>query len=424
MLKRMFFYACAGVVMMSAVTDVAAQAPAAPAPAAQGIRITGQIRPRIEVRNRTGAIGASNVATATDATDAVTTMRTRLDFASPVVTGVRAFVQVQDVRTWGSEPGTLADTGAITLHQAYLDLGSRDARIGGRIGRQEVSYGEERLVGTVDWSQTARAFDGARLRLTRGAATADAFLYQIMDGASTRRTGDELFGGAYVTLGSAGPVKSDVYLLHNRVTSLEKTSQSTAGVRVGGSATRFSYHAEAALQRGERRDATANAFMATARLGYAVTPNIDVAALYDHLSGDDNPADDTNRVFDTLFATNHKFYGIADVFTNIPLHTAGRGLRDFAVKTTFRVRPDISVTADVHEFRAAADLPAGGASGGVTAGSRFGSELDVVTTYRRTPAFTVAAGVAAFIADDAMRASALYPRDQFLSYIMMTAVFQ
>jgi len=424
MLNRMFFYACAGVVMMSAVTDVAAQAPGAQAPAAQGIRISGQIRPRIEVRNRTGAIGASNVATATDATDAVTTMRTRVDFAAPVVTGVRAFVQVQDVRTWGSEPGTLADTGAITLHQAYVDLGSRDALIAGRIGRQEVSYGEERLVGTVDWSQTARAFDGARLRLTRGGATADAFVYQIMDGASTRRTGDELFGGAYVTLGSAGTVKSDVYLLHNRATSGQRTSQGTVGLRVAGSAARLSYHAEAALQRGERRDATANAFMATARLGYAVTPLIDITALYDHLSGDDDPADDTNRVFDTLFATNHKYYGIADVFTSIPLHTAGRGLRDYALKTTFRVRPEITINADVHEFRAAADLRAGGASGEVTAGSRFGHEFDVVATYRRTPAFTLAAGVAAFVADDAMRASALYPRDQFFAYIMMTAVFQ
>ncbi len=32
---------------------------------------------------------------------------------------------------------------------------------------------------------------------------------------------------------------------------------------------------------------------------------------------------------ETLFATNHKFYGFADLFLNIPRDTAGRGLRDF-----------------------------------------------------------------------------------------------
>lgn len=53
---------------------------------------------------------------------------------------------------------------------------------------------------------------------------------------------------------------------------------------------------------------------------------------YDHLSGDDDPSDGTVRVFDTLFATNHKFYGLADYFLNIPVQTVGRGLQDLALK--------------------------------------------------------------------------------------------
>lgn len=29
-----------------------------------------------------------------------------------------------------------------------------------RVGRQELSYGEDRLIGNLDWAMTARAFDG------------------------------------------------------------------------------------------------------------------------------------------------------------------------------------------------------------------------------------------------------------------------
>ena len=47
------------------------------------------------------------------------------------------------------------------------------------------------------------------------------------------------------------------------------------------------------------------------------------------------------KVFDTLFTTNHKFYGLADLFLNIPLQTDGRGLQDLAVKWHYTPMPKL-----------------------------------------------------------------------------------
>ena len=60
--------------------------------------------------------------------------------------------------------------------------------------------------------------------------------------------------------------------------------------------------------------------------GASRSPGVSVGVEY--LSGDDDPTDGTYKVFDTLYATNHKFYGFMDYFLNIPVHTFGLGLRD------------------------------------------------------------------------------------------------
>ena len=96
------------------------------------------------------------------------------------------------------------------------------------------------------------------------------------------------------------------------------------------------------------------AFFGAARVGRKVGET-QVTLWYDYLSGDDDLGDDETKVFDTLFATNHKFYGYADFFLNIPAHTAGRGLRDMALKLKRTLRPGLSLGLDVHTFRLAQD---------------------------------------------------------------------
>ena len=95
---------------------------------------------------------------------------------------------------------------------------------------------------------------------------------------------------------------------------------------------------------------------------------------YDHLSGDAAPEDGTVRTFETLFATNHKFYGFADLFLNIPRDTGGRGLRDLALKWKLAGPAGTSIGVDLHAFRLAEAEELGTA--------RLAEEVDVTVAYR------------------------------------------
>ncbi|MEE8410627.1 MAG: hypothetical protein V3T05_13575, partial [Myxococcota bacterium] len=59
--------------------------------------------------------------------------------------------------------------------------------------------------------------------------------------------------------------------------------------------------------------------------------------------------DDKSAAFDTLFATNHKFYGAMDRFTNVPVDTKNGGLVDIAIKNKTRIGSGTLEVA-VHEF--------------------------------------------------------------------------
>src|SRR5204862_1660784 len=55
--------------------------------------------------------------------------------------------------------------GPIDFHQAYVALGNTaEFPLSAKVGRQELAFGDERLVGASDWSNLGRVFDAAKLR--------------------------------------------------------------------------------------------------------------------------------------------------------------------------------------------------------------------------------------------------------------------
>lgn len=136
----------------------------------------------------------------------------------------------------------------------------------------------------------------------------------------------------------------------------------------------MSFRGEGTFQFGARHGADVTAYMIGARVGVAIAgASSSVTLWYDYLSGDDDLADSEIRVFETLFATNHKYYGFADLFTTIPVHTASRGLQDVAVKAVYAPNDNITVGLDVHSFHLAK-------SKGLSTG-HLGEELDLTLTY-------------------------------------------
>lgn len=80
---------------------------------------------------------------------------------------VRVYVEYLDAQSYNQDLPPLAiDQDHSDLLNAFVDvkLGSiNDNPIYGRIGRQELLYGSQRLVSPLDWANTRRTFEGAKL---------------------------------------------------------------------------------------------------------------------------------------------------------------------------------------------------------------------------------------------------------------------
>jgi hypothetical protein len=278
----------------------------------QELSFGAQLRPRYEDRQPISVTGSEF--------DFWVSMRARVHLAAQLEKNVSVFIQVQDVRMWGEESNTLGDFSAdnFDLHQGYVEVHSNGAtRFAARAGRQEVAFGGQRLVGAVNWAQQGRSFDALKLSATGDVFGLNLLAAVLANDLTATHDNDQYFLAAYGQLLKAGAGTLDFYGLYNRVDDLLNTDQVTLGTRFWGTKNSVSFRLEGSYQTGERQAREVSAFMLGARLGTALAGGkASLMLWYDFLSGDDDTMDEEVKVFDTLFATNHKFYGQADYFLN------------------------------------------------------------------------------------------------------------
>ena len=377
---------------------------------AQDTRVTfgGQVRPRMESR-----------AAGEDTRETFTSMRVRAQLQAVLTEDARVFVQLQDVRLFGEEASTLGDfsANALDLHQGYLELGfGTDHPSKLRVGRQALALGEQRLIGAVEWTQQGRSFDGARFTATSlGSLTLDLFAMKLQEKSSATWDFDGDFLGAFGTVDLRAAGSLDLYTLLTRDSREEGTDEHTLGALWKGAAGPVDLRIEGSLQGGERNGADVSAWMVGARAGMAVHEKATLTLWYDHLSGDDDPDDGEARVFNTLFATNHAFYGAADYFLNIPVHTGGLGLRDAALKLALGPWDGTTLKADLHAFSTAEE--------GSLSTRSLARELDLTLTHPMGPGLTAVAGISFVQARDGIRELGRLEDDATWGFLMVNAVF-
>ncbi|HSG08755.1 MAG TPA: alginate export family protein [Longimicrobiales bacterium] len=380
---------------------------AVPADVSAQITFSGQVRPRTEFRDPATPDGGSL---------AFTGMRTRL--AASVLTqgGARAFIQIQDVRLFGEEANTLGDYSAdgLDVHQAWLLLGDQEAGASFKVGRQEVALGGERLIGAVGWAHQGRSFDGVRVGVRPTTKLAvDGLALQLSESAAPARNADALLWGAYGVLNPGGDQSLDLFVLTQRERGPGgDTDQVTLGARHVGTTGPVSYRVEGSLQRGTRQDRDVSAHMFGARVGASGSSG-SVTLWYDYLSGTVTGSDEVGA-FETLYATNHKFYGFADLFTDIPTHTGGRGLQDLALKGSTRAGP-WSLAADLHRFFVA--------RGGGLDGRHLADELDLTFSRRLPSGVGLTTGFSWVLEGGALEPVRGIRDDVFFGYVMLDLTF-
>ncbi len=249
---------------------------------------------------------------------------------------VSGFVQVQDARMAGFANSSVAYTGNTDLHQAWVKIGLPGS-VSLKLGRQQLVYGDQRLVGHLEWANQGRVFEAAKLSWKHGLGFLDGFSAVFTPGPNGNLLDATHFSGLYDSLQFFdGALVWDQYLF-----SLVDTGQALpAGQRTDPTAeeqpdalrrqimtlgTRVRYNGfgikggiEAAGQFGYLdvdSGAWLHAHALHGDLAYTIavptSPSIGVEVNYG--LGDDADTETTSERFINLFPTNHLHYGFMDL---------------------------------------------------------------------------------------------------------------
>lgn len=277
----------------------------------------------------------------------------------------RLFAEFLDARTSG------LDLPARPIEQNHTDMLNlfADIKLGQfldgpaymRVGRQELIYGSQRLISTLDWANTRRTFQGIKTFWRTPTFDVDAFFVRPM---ITERNEfdnwnkDQNFFGLW---GTYKPMKGqllDLYILSlidNRPVSQTNIQTGnilqgdsvlqTVGGRIAGDYNRFLYEIEGMYQFGRRSHLDISAFAAATGVGYhlPLPMNPQFWLRYDFASGDSNPQDNRTNTFNHLFPFGHYYLGFMDLVGRQNMH-------DFNAQVTLHPQPWITFIAQYHRF--------------------------------------------------------------------------
>ena len=277
--------------------------------------------------------------------------------------------------------------------------------VSAKIGRQELVYGDQRLVGHLRWNNNARTFDAAKLRYQNAYVGADVFagglVYNDNRNFNESHLDADRFSGVYLNFPNIGAFTQnnlvEAYYLNRTVdedsATIDVTQQaansipysgvalpfrnpniqdlSTVGLRLKskpGAYGAWDYGVEVMHQFGTINNQTAafapvlpgatsaailaarerdqDAYAAVIGGGYTWTdlawqPRLGV--VYSYASGDDNATDGESNTFQNLFATTHLHYGFMDLNSLQNLHD---------IRIIFQAKPRSNISFSLeHHFQ-------------------------------------------------------------------------
>ncbi len=343
---------------------------------AKKVSIDGQIRLRAEYRD---PIAYSSVALLNEDDD-LYLLRLRLNIKFAVNDTIDVFVQPQDSRTFGQETGVADNDKNLDLHQGWIEIRNiGEVPLTLKAGRFEMLYGDGRIISAAEWSNVARAWDGATMRYAGTDWWVDGFFTVIKEQANPAgQENDQKFFGLYGSYTGFEKHEIDVYALNRRFPDLGR-HETSIGARMKGATSGFDYTAEVVVQTGElgATDISAHAFALT--FGYTFendwSPRVGVEVTW--ASGDDDPTDRETNTFDAPFPFGHLYQGFADVFS-------WKNGTDIALYLRGKPSPTFTLGLDIHTFRLAEERDAWyGADqkvirpGAVGASNSLGTEIDL-----------------------------------------------
>jgi hypothetical protein len=293
--------------------------------------------------------------------------RVRLDLSARLEKGQRLLLQLQDAHAFLTQftdkdfPQSSPITDTLDIRQLYVEwLRIGGSPIGFRIGRQQISYGDQRVFGPGNWGNTGRfAWDAAMLKIDTPGFWIDAWVGKYLTYKSDvwpDRDIDHFLTFVCYAHVKELPFRLDFFYVLKRDSGGKVAGESgignlishTIGLQVEGHAFDvLDASATFAAQLGRYGNDTLRAFGASGKLGVTlpVAGKPRLGGQYTWGSGDSNPTDGVHGTFDGVYGGRDIFfYGSLNLFF-------WANLIDAEIDFSLEPQPALAFYVEYHHFR-------------------------------------------------------------------------
>ncbi|MEE8574687.1 MAG: alginate export family protein [Thermodesulfobacteriota bacterium] len=394
----------------------------------------------------------------------------------------------QQGSTWERNISQDEHCNGLDMHESWVkidDLFGFDG-LSIKVGRQEMNFGDQRLIGSFGWNEYGRSFDAVRVDYGTDQVDVTLFASKIADqtagflNSGDTNDRDQDFYGLYTTIKMIPNNTLDIYVLWLRDASqnqivagnngtlarynvpfvgpdcsntldcyIDKTQNLyTFGARLKGAIAGIDYTFELPVQTGSidmgdygsmnSIDYDIDAWAFAAKFGYTlpIPQKIRLGIDYAIASGDDDPADSSLETFSNLFPTNHGHYGHMD-------QQGWRNMEAMGFNLTWQALSNLKLYAALWTFKLDEEedawYNAGAWNNSISIldllrrspgfanpapDKDLGHELDLAATYKYNSAVTVKAGVSRYFTGDFIEQRRFgNDDDQDWGYLELTANF-
>ena len=375
-----------------------------------------QLRPRTEYRN-----GAYRPLQTGEEPAILTHNRTRLTMNYSNGDKLKMRVSLQNINIWGQANQVQplnATNNNIGLFEAYADIKlSENMRT--KIGRQMIALDDDRIFGTFDWHPAGRSHDALNISWKKQNTEVQTYFAFNQNYNTIGNVNNP--AGQYFSPENAQPYqhlqmiyakynftpKHYLSVLANNIgfkdfkTDNKTYNMQTIGANYFGNGNLWNVRLSAYYQFGETNvGRKTSATLLSAVVDYKINKPSKIGLGIDYLSGDNTnkPTQEATNIFNPLYGTHHKFYGIMDYFYAGNPH-GNVGLLDTYVRYSTVINPKLSISAVGHFFNSGAKIY----QNNQKKSNYLGSELDLSFNYNIMKNISLTGGYSNFFNTESLQ---------------------
>ena len=278
----------------------------------------------------------------------------------------------------------------------FVDLKLSD-NLTARVGRQELLYGAQRTVSPLDWANTRRTFEGAKLLYKNGNWAVDTFFTAFVPPVADefdQADWHQKFYGVYASYSGFDNATLDAYYLgydSENPDIFNDFSLHTLGIRLNGSMNEWLWEFEGGPQFGRQSGFQLDyaAGFATAGIGrkLARRGSPTLWLYYDYASGESQVPSGKFNAYNQLFPLAHKYLGFIDAVQRTNIESPN-------VLFTMKPAAKWDVLLWYYHFMSNTEAPVSalGNRAPQSANKNLGDELDFLLKYSICPRSNVVFG--------------------------------